>query len=182
MDPKYSIGGAQGTLSTNFNVAIDKVFADPPQALMVRQSGFASGEVLTKYPSLKYGTDYAFFGEPGAQGLQAGYDWMLAFKSTPAVKALVAYLTSTMGGANWAKAGFDLTPNSGGAGQYADPALVKKAAFLATAKGVVPSIGDVIPGGFGTAQWTAIVNYINGKDLAAELAAAAKVQATSLGK
>ena len=181
-DPKYDIGGAAGTLSTNFNTAIDNVFADPPQAMMVRQSGFASGEILSKYPSLKYGTDFDFFGVPGAQGLQAGYDWMLAFKDTPAVKALVAYLTSTVGGQNWAKAGFDLTPNNAGAGQYTDPALVKKAEFLANAKGVVPSMGDVIPGGFGTAQWTAIVNYVNGQNLDTQLATVAKAQSDALKK
>ena len=181
-DPKYAIGGAAGTLSTNFNTAIDKAFSDPPEALMVKQSGFASGEITTKYPTLKYGTDFDFFDLPGAQGLQAGFDWMLAFKSTPAVKALVAYLTSTVGGANWAKATFDLTPNKGGAGQYTDAALIKKAAALDKASGVVPSIGDVIPGGMGNAIWTAIVNYLNGKDLDTELANAAKVQATALGK
>ncbi len=181
-DPKYALGGAQGTLSTNFNTAIDDAFSDPPQALMVKQSGFASGEITTKYPTLKFGTDFDFFNLPGAQGLQAGYDWFLVFKSTPAVKALVAYFTSTTGGANWAKATFDLTPNKGGQGQYSDPALVKKAAALAAATGVVPSIGDVIPGGMGNAIWTAIVNYLNGKDLATELANAAKVQATALGK
>ena len=53
---------------------------------------------------------------------------------------------------------------------------------MATAKGVEPSIGDVIPGGMGNAIWTAIVDSINGKDLATELANAAKVQATALGK
>ncbi len=182
MSAKYALGGAKGTLSTNFNTAIDDAFADPPLALMVRQSGFASGEIITKYPTLKYGTDFDFFGVPGAKGLQAGYDWMLAFKDTPAVRALVAYLTSTTGGQNWAKANFDLTPNKAGAGQYTDPALVKKAAVMAGSIGVVPSIDDVIPGGFGTAEWTAIVNYVNGKDLATELANVAKVQAAALNK
>ncbi len=180
-DPKYALGGAKGTLSTNFNTAIDDVFADPPQALMVRQSGFASGEITTKYPTLKYGTDFDFFGLPGAQGLQAGYDWMLAFKSTNAVKALVAYLTSTVGGANWAKASFDLTPNKGGSGQYTDPALQKKAQALDKATAVVPSIGDVIPGGMDNAVWTAVVNYLNGQDLDTQLANVAKVQAASTG-
>ncbi len=179
-DAKYAIGGAQGTLSTNYNTAIDKAFSDPPEALMVRQSGFASGEITTKYPSLKYGTDFDFFGVPGAQGLQAGYDWMLAFKNTPAVEALVRYLTSTLGGQNWAKAGFDLTPNSAGAGLYTDTVLQKKAALFANAKGVVPSIGDVIPGGFGTAQSTTIVDAVNGKDLDTELATVAAAQKAAL--
>ncbi len=181
-DSKFALGGKQGTLSTNFNTAIDDVFSDPPQALMVRQSGFASGEITSKYPNLKYGTDYDFFSVPGAQGVQAGYDWMLAFHNTPAVKALVAYLSSTVGGANWAKASFDLTPNKGGQGQYSDPALKKKADLLAKATTVVPSIGDVIPGGMDNAVWTAVVNYLNGQNLDTQLSNVAKVQSTSITK
>ncbi len=181
-DPKFALGGAKGTLSTNFNTAIDDVFADPPQALMVRQSGFSSGEITTKYPTLQYGTDFDFFGLPGAQGLQAGYDWMLAFHNTPAVQALVTYLTSTLGGQNWAKTNFDLTPNKGGQGAYTAAANIKKAQFLAQATGVVPSIGDVIPGGMDNAIWTGIVNYLNGQDLTTQLNNIANVQKTSLGK
>ncbi|MBI5830352.1 MAG: hypothetical protein HZB20_12630, partial [Chloroflexi bacterium] len=40
-----------------------------------------------------------------------------------------------------------------------------------------PDIGDTIPGGFGKAEWTALVDYVNGGDLDAALAAAAQVQA-----
>src|SRR5574341_1440503 len=176
-DPKHTVGGAQGTLSTAFLEAIYKPFADPPEAMMVKQSGFAGGEVAKKFPDLKYGTDYDFFPVPGAQGLQGGADWLMAFSDTPAVKALVTYLSSTEGGKNWAKAGFDLSPNKGAAGNYTDPALVKKGEALANTQGFTPDIGDSIPGGFGKAEWTAIVNYVNGKDLDAELAAAAQVQA-----
>jgi len=114
---------------------------------------------------------------PGAQGLQGAVEPMMAFNDTPAVRALVAYLSSTEGGANWAKAGFDLSPNTGAAGNYVDPALVKKGAALANTQGFTPDIGDTITGGFGSAEWKAIVDYVNGGDLAAALAAAAKVQA-----
>jgi alpha-glucoside transport system substrate-binding protein len=176
-DPTYTVGGAQGTLSTGFLDAIYKPFADPPEAMMVKQSGFAGGEVAKKFPDLKYGTDYDFFAVPGAQGLQGGADWLMAFNDTPAVRALVAYLSSTEGGANWAKASFDLSPNKGAAGNYVDPALVKKGEALANTQGFTPDIGDTIPGGFGSAEWTAIVNFVNGKALDAELTAAAKVQA-----
>jgi len=177
MDPKYTVGGAQGTLSTGFLDAIYKVFSDPPEAMMVKQSGFAGGEVAKKYPDLVYGTDYDFFPVPGAQGLQGGADWMMAFNDTPAVRALVAYLSSSLGGANWAKASFDLSPNKGAAGNYVDPALIKKGAALANTQGFTPDIGDTIPGGFGKAEWTAIVTYVNGGNLDAALAAAAQVQA-----
>jgi alpha-glucoside transport system substrate-binding protein len=179
-DPKYTVGGAKGTLSTDFNDAITAVFADPPKALMVRQSGFAGGTIAAKYPTLKYGTDYDFFLVPGAQGMQAGSDWMMAFSDKPAVKALVAYLTSPTGAAQWAKVGFDLTPNLKGAGNYTDPLLTKKAQLLNSAQAVVPSLGDVIPDGFSNTLWTGIINYVNGGDLDQQLSTIAASQASEL--
>jgi alpha-glucoside transport system substrate-binding protein len=179
-DPKYTVGGAQGTLSTAFLDAVYKPFSDPPEAMMVKQSGFAGGEIAKKFPDLKQGTDYDFFVVPGAQGLQGGADWMMAFSDKPAVKALVAYLSSELGGANWAKASFGLSPNKGAAGNYTDPALQKLGEALATTQGFTPDIGDTIPGGFGKAEWTAIVNYVNGQDLDTQLANVAKAQAEAL--
>jgi len=180
-DPKYTVGGADGTLSTPFLEAIYKPFSDPPEAMMVKQSGFAGGEVAKKFPDLQYGTDYDFFAIPGAQGLQGGADWMMAFTDSPAVRALVVYLSSNAGGANWAKASFDLSPNFGARGNYTDPALIKKGEALASTQGFTPDIGDTIPGGFGSAEWTALVNYVNGGDLDTELEAAAEVQAAATG-
>ena len=176
-DPKYTVGGVQGTLSTAFLEAIYKPFADPPEAMMVKQSGFAGGEVAKKFTDLKYGTDYDFFAVPGAQGLQGGADWLMAFSDSAAVKALVTYLSSTEGGKNWAEASFGVSPNKGANGNYTDPALVKFGDALASTQGFTPDIGDTIPGGFGKAEWTALVNFVNGKPLDAELTAAAKVQA-----
>ncbi len=180
-DPKYTVGGAQGTLSTAFLDAVYKPFMDPPQAMMVKQSGFAGGEIQKKFPDLKYGADYDFFPVPGAKGLQGGADLMLSFSDKPAVKALVTYLASPVGAVNWAKSGFDVTPNKAAVGSYTDPGLVKKAEALANTSGFTYDIGDTIPGGFGKAEWTAIVNFVNGKDLDTELAAVAKVQAEVLG-
>ncbi len=176
-DPTYTVGGAQGTLSTGFLDAIYKPFADPPEAMMVKQSGFAGAEVAKKYTDLVYGEDYDFFPVPGAQGIQGGADWLMVFADTPAVRALVGYLSSLEGGAQWAEVGFNVTPNKGAAGHYTDPALVKYGEALASTTGFTPDIGDTIPGGFGSAEWTAIVNFVNGKALDAELAAAASVQA-----
>jgi alpha-glucoside transport system substrate-binding protein len=181
-DAKYTVGGAKGTLSTNFNDAILKVFSDPPEAMMVKQSGFASGTILGQYPKFQYGTDYDFFVIPGAKGLQGGSDWMMAFSDKPAVKALVTYLSSPEGGKNWAAASFGLSPNKGATGNFTDAALKKLAdAFYSTA-GLTPDIGDSIPGGFGTAEWKAIVDYVNGGNLDTELANVAAAQKTALGK
>ena len=73
-DPRYTVDGANGTLSTNFVDAIYRVFEDPPAAMMVKQSGFASGEIETRFDDLAYGTGYDFFSVPGLQGIQGGVD------------------------------------------------------------------------------------------------------------
>ncbi len=179
-DAAYTVGGAKGTVSTPFLDATFKVFADPAEALMVKQSGFAGGEVKKKFPTLQYGADYDFFPIPDAKGLQGGADFMMVFNPSPAAKAVVAYLTSEAGGKQWAQVGFDLSPNSKANGAYVDPALVKKGDALAKATGFTPDIGDTIPGGFGKAEWKAIVDYVNGGDLDKALADAAKVQEEAL--
>lgn len=168
-DPTFTVGGAQGTLSTPFLDAIYLVFQDPPQAMMVKQSGFAGAEIAKQFPDLQQGTDYDFFIVPGAQGLQGGADWMMAFSDAPAVQAIVTYLTSPLGGQNWAAANFGLSPNTGATGNYSDPALQKLGDALANTEGFTPDIGDTIPGGFGSAEFSAITEYINGGDLNALL-------------
>ncbi len=181
-DPVYTVGGAEGTLSTGFNDAILKVFSDPPEAYMVKQSGFAGGTITTQYPNLEFGKDYDFFVIPDAKGLQGGSDWMMAFSDKPAVKALVSYLASPEGGAAWAAASFDLSPNKGAAGNYSDASLIKKAEAFYSAEGFTPDIGDTIPGGFGSAEFTAVSDYVNGGDLDAILAEVAAVQADALAE
>ncbi|HUF38458.1 MAG TPA: ABC transporter substrate-binding protein [Anaerolineales bacterium] len=177
-DPAYTVGGADGALSTGFLDAIYLPFADPPQAMMVKQSGFAGGEVKNQFPELEYGTDFDFFAFPGAQGMQGGADWMMVFNASPATQALVGFITSAAGGEHWASVGFDLTPNSAGVGNYTDEQLAKKADALASASGFTPDIGDSIPSGFGPAEWTAIVDAVSGaSDIPTALAAAAAVQA-----
>jgi alpha-glucoside transport system substrate-binding protein len=181
-DETYTVGGADGTLSVGFLNAIYKPFSDPPEAMMVKQSGFAGGAVAEQFPELVYGTDYDFFAFPGAQGMQGGADWLMVFNATPAAQALVAYMTSAAGAENWAGVGFDLSPNSAATGAYTDDALSKKAVALAGASGFTPDIGDSIPGGFGSAEWAAIVDVIGGGDIAAALAEAAAVQAEATGQ
>lgn len=176
-DPKYTVGGLQGTLSTQFRDAIYKVFSDPPEAMMVKQSGFAGGAVAAQFPELVYGVDYDFFGVPDIQGVQGGASWMMAFSDKPAVKAVVAYLSSDLGGQKWAEVGFDLTPNMAGVNSYTDPALLKKAELVANAEDFTPDIGDSIPSGFGNAEWRAIIDYLNGGNLDTILSQAAEVQA-----
>jgi alpha-glucoside transport system substrate-binding protein len=182
-DETYTVGGATGTVSTPFLEAIYKVFSDPPEAMLVKQSGFAGGEVVAQYPDLEYGTDYDFFAVPGAQGMQGGADFMMAFGHSHAARALVGYLTGPAGAAEWAKVGWDLSPNNLAAGNYTDAALIKKAEALAGASGFTPDLGDAIGAPFGDAEWKALIDFVNGTaDLDTALAAAAAAQADALKK
>ena len=182
MDEKYTVGGAQGTLSTAFLEAIYKPFADPPEAMMVKQSGFAGGEVAKQFPDLKQGTDYDFFVVPGIQGLQGSVEPLMAFSDKPAVKALVAYLSSAQGGANWAGATFGLSPNKGADGNYTDPGLQKLGEAIANTKGFTTDIGDTIPGGFGSAEFQGLTEFVNGGDVDTILKDLAAKQAEGLKK
>lgn len=181
-DSAYTVAGAEGTVSTGFNDAILKVFSDTPEAMMVKQSGFAGGTILGTYSNLVYGTDFDFFGVPGAQGLQGGSDWLMAFNDTPAVRSLIKYLSSDKGGQTWAQVGFDLTPNAAGATAYVDPQLLKKAEILSSAKNFTADIGDSIPGGFGSAEFKGITDFVNGTDLDVVLASIAAAQKDALTK
>jgi alpha-glucoside transport system substrate-binding protein len=181
-DPKYTVGGATGTVNTAFLDAIYKVFSDPPEAMMVKQSGFAGDEVKKEYPDLVYGTDYDFFAFPGAKGMQGGADYMMAFSDSAATKAMVAYLTSAYGAEVWAQTGFDISPNSAAVGKYTDPALTKKADALANASGFTPDLGDTIPAPFGDTEWQAIIDVVQGGDIPTALAKVAAAQATALGQ
>ena len=181
-DAKYTVGGSDGTLNTPFLEAIYKVFQKDPQAMMVKQSGFAGGEIVKQFPDLKYGTDYDFFAFPGIQGMQGGSDYMMAFSETAATKAMVAYLTSAEGAAAWAKAGFDLSPNKLATGKYDDPQLAKKAAALANATGFTPDLGDTIPAPFGDTEWKAVISAVQGGDIQTALNSVAAAQTEGLSK
>ena len=148
---------------------------------MVKQSGFAGGEIQSQFPELEYGTDFDFFAFPGAQGVQGGSDWMMAFSDEPAVQAVFAYLTSEQGARNWAEVGFDLSPNLAAGDAYQDPSLQSRAEILNEAEGFTADIGDSIPGGFGSAEWTAIISYLNGTDIESALAEPAQIQAEQTG-
>jgi alpha-glucoside transport system substrate-binding protein len=181
-DPAYTVGGANGTVNTKFLDAIYKAFSNPPQAMMVKQSGFAGGSIATQYPALKYGTDYDFFPFPGGKGLQGGADFMMAFSNKPAAQALIAYLTGPVGGQNWAKANFSLSPNKNASGNYTDAQEIKFDGMLSKTSGFTFSMGDALGAPFNDAQWKGIVKIVQGADIASTLAGVAAAQTQSVKK
>ena len=173
-DPAYALGGAQGTVSTGFIDAINAVFADPPQAYMVKQSGFAGGVAMGQYPELEFGTDVDFFVIPSMDGspgvMQVGGDAMAVFNDTPAVRAFVSYLSSAQGGQAWAASGFDLSPNKKATGEYySDAIAAAKADALVNASAVSFDVGDLLMGGLNMTEFEAITEYVSGGDISAIL-------------
>ncbi len=179
-DPKYTVGGADGTVNTKFLDAIYKVYSNPPEAMMVKQSGFAGGSIAQQFPNLKYGTDYDFFEFPGVKGLQGGADFMMAFSTKPAAQALVAYLTSATGAQNWAKANFSLSPNKNANGNYTDPQEIKLGDMLAKTTGFTFDIGDALGAPFNDAEWKGIVSVVQGADIPSTLSTIAAAQKQSI--
>ena len=103
------------------------------------------------------------------------------FQRHPAVRSLIKYLSSDKGGQTWAQVGFDLT-NAAGATAYVDPQLLKKAEILSSAK-TSPLISAIsIPGGFGSAEFKGITDFVNGGDLDVVLASIAAAQKDALTK
>ncbi len=180
-DPKYTVGGKDGTVNTKFLDAIYNVFSNPPKAMMVKQSGFAGGAIATQFPTLKYGTDYDFFEFPGIKGVQGGADFMMAFSNKPAAQALVAYLTGTVGAQNWAAANFSTSPNKNASG-YTDPQEVKLAQILSTASGFTFDIGDALGAPFNDAEFKGVVSVVQGSDIKATLDTIAAAQSQTVKK
>lgn len=80
----------------------------------------------------------------------------------------------------WASVGFDLTPNAKGNASYTSEEAMKKAELLSSASGFTPDIGDSIPGGFGSAEFKGISDYVNGSDLTTVLDSIAAAQSDAL--
>lgn len=179
-DPKYTIGGATGTVSTAFADAILKVFSNPPEALMVKQSGFAGSNIVAAYPNLKYGVDFDFFEFPGVKGIQGGGDFIYVFNVTPAAQALLNYLTTMPGVVNFAQTGWGISPNTLVKGAYIDAQISKLSDILAATSGFTFDIGDALGAPFNTAEWTAIVNVVQGQDIQTNLNTAAAAQTASV--
>jgi alpha-glucoside transport system substrate-binding protein len=165
---KYNNGGTDGALTVNYQDAILMPFQDPPQAWMVKQSGFAGSAVIQpNFDNFEYGTDFAFFTLPSPDGnpaaMQVGGDFMGVFNNTSAVQALMTYLSSPEGASAWAKAGFDLTPNNTvNTDDYPDQLTKDKADALANAPDVSFDVGDALPAEVGQAEFDGITEAVGG--------------------
>jgi alpha-glucoside transport system substrate-binding protein len=168
---QYSPNGPDGVLTTSFRDAILAPFQDPPEAWMVKQSGFAGTAVIQpNFENFEYGTDFAFFPLPGVDGeaapMQVGGDFMVVFNDTPAVQAIINYLSSAEGASAWASNDFDLTPNEAvNVENYDSPVNRDKAQALADAPNVSFDVGDALPAEVGQGEFDGIAEALGGGDV-----------------
>jgi hypothetical protein len=89
-------------------------------------------------------------------------------------------VTGTIGGQNWAKANFSVSPNKNANGNYTDPQEIKFAQMLTSASGFTFDIGDALGAPFNDAEWKGIVAVVQGADIAKTLATTAAAQKQSI--
>jgi len=93
--PKVIQGGRSGAVQLTFTQSIADVFGEKPQSAMLFEGDFVGSEI-TKLGKVKVGDRAKFFNWPSINGskpavVTAG-DQAVAFKDTPASRALIAFL------------------------------------------------------------------------------------------
>jgi alpha-glucoside transport system substrate-binding protein len=146
-------GGTSGALQTDFPTSVSNVFATSPKASMVIEGDFVPGVVAGKNP-LKPVSGFNVFPFPTigntANYVEGGGDMLMAFKDTPAIRALVQYLATGAAQTIWAKRGGYTAP-----AKTVSPSVYPDAITRATASAVGKAkvfrfdLSDLQPASFG---------------------------------
>jgi alpha-glucoside transport system substrate-binding protein len=159
-----SYGGRQTVVATNFEVAGDPLFAQPPGCVFHHQASFITG--LGKFKDVQAGTDYNFFPFPDINSQHAGAvegagDLFGMFNDTPAAKSLMRYLVTAQAQDVWVKIGGALSANKN-ATSYPDDISKRSAEILTNAKIFVFDASDLMPTAMNDAFWRGMVALTNG--------------------
>jgi hypothetical protein len=146
-------GGTSGALQTDFPTSVSNVFATSPKASMVIEGDFVPGVVAGKNP-LKPVSGYNVFPFPAigntANYVEGGGDMIMAFKDTPAIRALVQYLATGAAQTIWAKRGGYTAPaKTVPASAYPDAITRTTASAVGKAKVFRFDLSDLQPASFG---------------------------------
>ncbi|HEY7589673.1 MAG TPA: ABC transporter substrate-binding protein [Candidatus Limnocylindrales bacterium] len=154
-------GGANGVLTTNFEVGGDGLFTDPPRCMFHHQASFITG--LGGFKGKTAGTDYDFFPFPDINSQYSGAvegagDLFGMFHDTDAAKSLMKYLVTAPAQDIWVKKGGALSANKN-ATSYPDDIAKRSAALLTGAKSFVFDASDLMPTAMNAAFWKAMLDY-----------------------
>jgi alpha-glucoside transport system substrate-binding protein len=185
-------GGTTGALQTGFNTSVTNAYTTPPKAAIVFEGDFVAGVILSSTKA-KANTGFNVAPFPtiapiGAKGVEVGGDTLVAFRSTPAIKAFVNFLTTADAAAAWAHLGGFATGNKKMSPSVYPDAITRSTAVpVATATAVVFDMSDQQPSSFGgtvgQGEWKIFQDFVktpsnvNGIAAALEKAAAASYKA-----
>ena len=146
-------GGTSGALQTDFPTSVSNVFATSPKAAMVIEGDFVPGVVAGKNP-LKPVTGYGVFPFPAIGNtpnyVEGGGDMLMAFKDSPAIRALVQYLATGAAQTIWAKRGGYTAPaKTVSPSAYPDAITRATASAVGKAKVFRFDLSDLQPASFG---------------------------------
>jgi len=146
-------GGTSGALQTDFPTSVSNVFATAPKAAMVIEGDFVPGVVASKNP-LKPVSGYNVFPFPvigtSTNYVEGGGDILMAFKDTPAIRALVQYLATGEAQTIWAKRGGYTAPaKTVSPSAYPDAITRTTASAVGKAKVFRFDLSDLQPASFG---------------------------------
>ncbi|HWH34378.1 MAG TPA: ABC transporter substrate-binding protein [Acidimicrobiales bacterium] len=112
--PTVLAGGTQGTLSTDFNTSVTRVFTEPPDAAMVFEGDFV-GAVITGDTETELGEGADVFPFPEIEdsgpAVVSGGDVAVLLDDTEGGRALIEYLASPEAGEVRAELGGFISPN-----------------------------------------------------------------------
>jgi ABC-type Fe3+ transport system substrate-binding protein len=150
-DTDNIVGGTAGALQTDFPTSVSNVFSESPKAAMVLEGDFVPGVVQS---TLEPETGFNVFAFPeigdSGQVVVGGGDTVVAFEDTPAVQALIKYLTTTEAAEIWAeKGGFATLNKDIDTSVYPDAITQKTAGALAEAEVFRFDLSDLQPAAFG---------------------------------
>ena len=169
LNPDYVHSGAEGILNTSFDAAIPLMLADPPGCYLHRQAGFLSGLFPEGVEVDKHVGTFLLPGideEFGVPMLVTG-DIFAAFKDTPQVRALMAYLATTEPHFIWAGQGGYISPHAGvGIEIYGDEIAAAQAELLLNAHTIRFDASDMMPREVGAGSFLmGMQKFIAGEDL-----------------
>jgi ABC-type Fe3+ transport system substrate-binding protein len=152
-DQQNIAGGTSAALQNDFPTSVSNVFSDPPKAAMVFEGDFVAGVILSSTKA-KPESGFNVFGFPSINNsppvVMGGGDTVITFKDTPAVQALVTYLTTPEAATIWVKKGGFSTANKNvDPSLYPDNITRDTASALAQAQTFRFDMSDLQPAEFG---------------------------------
>jgi alpha-glucoside transport system substrate-binding protein len=152
-DTSNIAGGTAGALQTDFPTSVSNVFTSSPKAAQVIEGDFVPG-VVASSNKLKPVSGYNVFPFPSIGSaknyVEGGGDELMAFRDTPAIRALVKYLATGAAQTIWAKRGGYTAPaKTVPASAYPDAITRTTASAVGKAKAFRFDLSDLQPASFG---------------------------------